>query len=343
MTAFDPKQATLTHTAETPGLLFGSCYDAATGRYYGAGLDAAVYSLDTRAEKPAAEKKWKHHDNYVSALAWLDGTVASASFDRQLVWTQADSGEKLRQVEAHSGWIRDLVVVPSGRLATAGDDMLVKLWDAGTGELVRALEGHARQTPEGFATAIYALAASPDGQLLASGDRIGEVCLWEVESGKLLARLKAPEFYTYDKTKRDRSIGGIRSLVFLTGTRLAIGGLGPVSNVDGFVGPARFEIWDTHAGKRLHRGQDKHHAILEHLEYLPDLELMIGGGGGDAGPFLGFWDLTAEAPLHKAKPKSHIHDFEFDSANVRLLAVGFGGFQIWTFGKPESNPQQPAE
>jgi WD40 repeat protein len=339
MTAFDPKQASLAHTAQTPGLLFGSCYDAATGSYYGAGLDAVVYRLDTRAEKPAAEKKWKHHDSYVSALAWLDGTIVSAGFDRRLVWTRTESGEKLREVEAHAGWIRDLVVVPGGRLATAGDDMLVKLWDAATGELIRTLEGHARQTPEGFAIAIYALAASPDGKLLASGDRIGEVCLWEAESGKLLSRLKAPEFYTYDKTKRDRSIGGIRALLFLPDNRLAIGGLGPVSNVDGFVGPARFEIWDVQAGKLLHRGQDKHHAILEHLEYLPDLDLMIGAGGGDAGPFLGFWDFKSEAPLHKAKPKSHIHHFVSDPANNRLMAVGFGGFQIWSFaGKPESKP-----
>src|SRR4030095_17036469 len=100
--------------------------------------------------------------NYVSALAWLDGVVISAGFDRRLVWTKAETGEQLRELTAHDGWVRDLIVVPAGKLATAGDDMLVKLWDASTGELIRALAGHARQTPEGFATAIYALAASPD-------------------------------------------------------------------------------------------------------------------------------------------------------------------------------------
>ena len=124
-----------------------------------------------------------------------------------------------------------------------------------TGDLVRTFAGHEPKTPEGFATAIYAIAASPDGKYLASGDRIGDVCLFEIETGKLLTRLAAPEFYTYDRQKRDRSIGGIRALRFLPDGRLAIGGLGPVSNVDGFVGPARFEIWDWQAGKMLHRGQ----------------------------------------------------------------------------------------
>ncbi|HZN34773.1 MAG TPA: hypothetical protein VFB80_13185 [Pirellulaceae bacterium] len=340
MTAFDPQRATLQHKAETPGILFASCYDAASGNYYGAGTDGAVYRLATRAEKPAAEKRWRHHDNYVSALGWLDGTVVSTGYDRQLVWTRAESGEKLRSSEAHDGWVRDLALIPArGQIATVGDDLLVKLWDAGSGEPVKTFDGHAKQTPEGFATAIYALAASADGKLLASGDRIGEVCIWELDSGRLAARLKAPEFYTFDPQKRSRSIGGIRALLFLPDGRLAIGGLGPVSNVDGFVGPARFEIWDWQNAKMLHRGQDKHHAILDHLEYLPELSLMIGGGGGDAGPFLGFWNLRSEAPLHKAKPKSHIHHFVFDAASPRILAAGHAGFQIWTFtGEEEKKP-----
>jgi hypothetical protein len=330
MTALDPKQATLLHTAETP-MLFGSCYDAATGNYYGAGLDATVYRLDTRAEKPPAEKKWKHHDNYVSALAWLDGTIVSSGYDGRVIWTRAESGEKIREVKAHDGWIRDLILLPGGKqFATVADDMLLKLWDAGTGDLVKTFDGHERRSPEGFATSIYAVAASLDGKYLASGDRIGHVAVWEIESGKRLTRLAAPEFYTYDRRTRDRSIGGIRALRFLPDGRLAIGGLGPVSNVDGFVGPARFELWNWQAEKMLQRCQDKHHAILDHLEFLPDQNLMIGGGGGDAGPFLGFWEIAAEAPMHKAKPKSHIHQFVCDSAGGRILAVGHSGFQIWS-------------
>ena len=191
MTAFDPKQATLQYTAETP-LLFASCSDAATGRYYGAGIDAAVYALDTRADKPAAQKRWKHHDNYISGLAWLSGTVLSSGYDRRIVWTHA-------------------------------------------------------------------------------------------ESGKLL------------------------------------------------------------------RCQDKHHAILDHLQFLPEQNLMIGGGGGDAGPFLGFWNVEAQpadgvvAPIHKAKPKSHIHHFVFDPAGPRLLAVGHGGFQLWDFSGKEAAQEDKKE
>jgi WD40 repeat protein len=333
----DPKLARLAHTAEVSGILYGACFDAETGNFYGAGADGSVYRIDGRAEKPAAEKKWTHHDNYISALAWHRGTVYSAGYDKRVVWTSAESGEKQREIAAHDGWVRDLALLPGGgHFATAGDDMLVKLWDAKNGELLYSLEGHARQTPEGFATAIYALAASPDGRYLASADRIGEVMIWEIATGTLAAKIKSPEFYTFDPTKRARSIGGIRSLLFLDGGRLVLGGIGPISNVDGFVGPARFEIWDWQAAKRLYRGQDKHNAILDCVLHLPEQDLLIGGGGGDAGPFLGFWNLKDEPPLrelpvHKAKPKAHIQHLAFDPQSQRLLPVGHGGFQIWEF------------
>lgn len=328
----DPKQARLEHECPTPGILFAACFDAATGTLYGAGTDFAVYRVDTKAEKPAAEKKWTYHDSYISSLVWREGIIISGGFDRRLIWTRAESGEKVRELVAHAGWVRDLVLFPgAARLASAGDDMLVKLWDAMSGELVRTFDGHEKQTPEGFATALYAVAASPDGKHLASADRIGHVCLWEVETGKLLTRLKAEAFYTYDAVKRARSIGGIRSLSFLPDGRLVLGGIGQVTNVDGFVGPCRVELWDLQAEKRVYVGLEKHQAILDHVELHRESGLLIGTGGGDAGPIFAIWDLKAEPPVHKAKPKSHIQHFVFDSAGTRLFAVGHGGFQLWTF------------
>ena len=151
----------------------------------------------------------------------------------------------------------------------------------------------------------------------------------ETETGKLVSDFRSPEFYTFDSKQPVRSIGGIRRgpHQFVDDTRLALGGIGPISNVDGFVGPARFEIWDWVAKKRLHRGQDKHHAIIDHLEYAPDWQTLIGAGGGDAGPFLGLWRLDGDAPYHKCQAKQHIHHFVLDAAEKRMPAVGHSGFQ----------------
>jgi len=329
----NPQQAKLQASYAHPGTLYASCYDAEAARLYGAGSDAAIYSVDLSAEKSEAEKKWTHHENYISSLVPCDGMLISGGYDRQLVWTNIESGEKLRSVEAHDGWIRAIALLSDRkRLASIGDDMLVKLWDVESGRLIRFMEGHARKTPEGYATALYALAVSPDGKTLASGDRIGEVVLWETDTGKEISRLQAPVFYTFDSVKRARAIGGIRSLCFSPdGTKLAIGGIGKVSNVDGFVGPCRVEVWDPHAGERKFVGQDGHKAILNHLAFHPEEPLLIGAGGGDSGGILAFWDLESEKPIHKAKPKGHLQHFTFDAECSRILAAGHGGFQVWAF------------
>jgi WD40 repeat protein len=333
----DVKLARLIHTGEAPGILYGSCLDPATGHYYGGGADGHVYRIATRSDQPLAEKSpaeklWKHHENYVAALAWHDGIVISAGYDGKLVWTKADSGEKVREVAAHEAWIRDLVLVGNDRLATVADDMLLKVWNLQTGEPICSLAGHQSHTPEGYLNSLYAVAT--DGKVVASADRTGIVNVWNLKTQKSVARLAAPTFYTFDPEKRARAIGGIRSLCFLAGNRLAIGGIGQISNVDGFVGPCRLEIWDWQTAKRLAVGTDKHQAILNHLEYHPGESLLFAGGGGDGGPLLAFWntaDPKSEAPLHKAKPKSHIQHFTFDPATQQLLAVGHNGFQVWAF------------
>jgi len=325
-----PRHARLEHDCPTSALLLACCYEPKSKTLFGAGLDSAVYAVDPFAEKPAATKRWTHHENYVSALAAHEGVVISSGYDRRLIWTHATTGEKLRQIDAHEGWVRDLTLVGRGEsLATIGDDMQLKLWETSTGKLIRHCDGHEKKTPQGFATALYAVAASADGKLLATGDRLGHVCVWEAETGKRLVRLQAEAFYTFDAVARSRSIGGIRALAFLPDGRLAIGGIGKVTNVDGFVGPCRVEVWNWSTGQRVYLGQDKHQAIFDHLAWHAPSNQLVAAGGGDAGPILASFDLTAEAPVFKAKPKSHIHHFEFDPLGERLWAVGHSGFQLW--------------
>jgi WD40 repeat protein len=68
-----------------------------------------------------------------------------------------------------------------GLIASAGDDQLVNVWDARTGRLLRRLAAHGSR--------VCAVALSPDGRVLASGDANGDVKLWDVESGTELASL----------------------------------------------------------------------------------------------------------------------------------------------------------
>src|SRR5437762_3463064 len=99
---------------------------------------------------------------------------------------------------------------------------------------------------------LFAVAFSADGKHVATGDKVGKVKVWEVESGKPVGEVDAPVMYTWDPVQRLHSIGGIRCLAFSPdGKALAVGGIGKIGNIDHLEGKARVESFDWAAGKRL--------------------------------------------------------------------------------------------
>jgi dipeptidyl aminopeptidase/acylaminoacyl peptidase len=133
-------------------------------------------------------------------LPGLDGNVTALAFDRAGTRLAAAHGEpglggkillaacgkegvtKQTVLEGHTDVIHSLVFSPDGKmLASCGYDRLVKLWDAGTGKLIRDLKDHS--------DAVYGLAFSPDGTLLASGGADRAVKVWDVAAGKRLYTL----------------------------------------------------------------------------------------------------------------------------------------------------------
>ena len=130
-------------------------------------------------------------DPHPSVAFSVDGKVlVSASGHSVRFWDPA-TGKQLRLLKGHRDGVSRVCFSPDGKvLATAGgavlkgededNDTAIRLRDAVSGVELKSLSGHPAQ--------VSALAFSPDGKALASGDAAGNTWLWSVETGTVIRR-----------------------------------------------------------------------------------------------------------------------------------------------------------
>src|SRR5262249_21176275 len=99
------------------------------------------------------------------------------------LWDTAS--RKLLHTLSHQGdekWIFGLCFHPLGEVLASGSyDKTVKLWHAGTGRLLRTLEGHTDR--------ITSVSFSSDGRLIASLGESGDVRVWDPDSSACLVTI----------------------------------------------------------------------------------------------------------------------------------------------------------
>src|SRR5262249_34534113 len=182
---------------------------------------------------------------------------------------------------------------------------------------------HPATTRIGRRNSLYCVAFSPDGKRLATGDRAGTICFWDMKTGKPLHQAIAKTFYSQamsqDKLASEYEWGGVKSLAFSPdGKLLAAGGMGPADQGSaGIDGPMRLEALDAVTGKSLAAFQDASTAkgMLTTMCFLPGTDwLAAAGGGGQAGSAgvgsLWFWNYRQldkdKKPVQPAVHKSEI-------------------------------------
>jgi WD40 repeat protein len=305
-------------------IVFGLARVTGSQRLIFGGSDFQVYDVDFAAEKPEA-KALGGHESYVTGVAVAGKKAISGGYDGKLIWWNLEDGSKLRTVEAHAKWIRRVVATPDGStVASVGDDMIGRLWDAESGTLKHELKGHKEITPHHYPSMMHACAISPDGKFVATGDKVGHIVVWEIASGQSVATMEAPLLYTWDPVQRRHSIGGVRALGFSPdGNLLAAGGIGLIGNIDHLEGPPRVEVFDWRNGQRTHEfSGEGSKGMVERLIFLPDGEKLVSIGGANDG-FVWILDLKTKTVLAQEKAHSHLYDASIGDPAETVFVAGY--------------------
>jgi WD40 repeat protein/serine/threonine protein kinase len=208
-----------------------------------------------------------------------------------------DTGKELFPREGHVAPLNAVAVSPDGRkLASAGEDRVVKVWDLVSGRMLQSFAVHN--------DAVWGLAFDRDGKLLASGSRDGTVALWDVERGTELRALHGhshlPSRVQFSPDGKTLAAGGEQGVV---------------------------TVWDAASG-RPRMPLPGHSGAVRCVAFSRSGNLLAAGGDNKTVLVHDF----AGGGWRTFKTASAVNDVAFSSDGHTLAAVGDGpatAVQVW--------------
>lgn len=125
------------------------------------------------------------HTNNVTCVAITPNgrRGLSGSNDNTIIVWDLKKERKLAILHGHSRPVRAVAITPDGKIGVSGsDDTMIKIWNLDTGTLIATLPGHLSGIES------IALAQTPAGTRVLSGDRKGILILWDLDNQKKIAQ-----------------------------------------------------------------------------------------------------------------------------------------------------------
>ncbi len=267
--------------------------------------DLSKTGLPEGAVNRLGTRQWRHGSRILALAYSPSGRILAAGggADPVRLW-DSDSGVEWPQAreyhpewKARTIWVTAMAWLPhSNVLATAGMSKTIYLW-APTGRKVGELSGHA--------TAVKALASSPNSKLLASGGQDGSLVVWDYDTRAAVAKVAghtdevlalafSPSSNLLASAGGDRTIRlwdantgkpvrqfdglcAVSALVFVDEKTLAAAG-------DDHL----IRLWDVQTGKPL-ATLTGHEGPVVSLHLVPGGRTLLSGGHDQS---MRLWDVT---------------------------------------------------
>ena len=253
-----------------------------------------VYRLNLESGE---HERLYQHESYVSSVAWFgDQRVITTGYDGEVRWFDLGTNALVRRQKIHDFWSWDMALSPdqhwiasvTGQYIAGGykyepqaeREPSIRILSAETGELIRSLS---------HVPSVQAVAISPDSNLVAAGNLMGEVRIYDLNDGSLVAKWTTPDFTSWGVIKSHCYLGGIFSMEFSSdGENLLLAGMGPMRDPMAGNGKQLWQRWNW-SGKepamvdQTHAG-DAGEGLIETIAVHPSASHFVMGGrlrGGD--------------------------------------------------------------
>ena len=266
----------------------------------------------------------EHAEDVTALLFSPDSKVlASGSADNTIRLWNGDTGQLLSfPLKEHTDDVLSVAFSPDSQtLATGSADHTIRLWSATTGQHLATLEEQIEWgvvTHKGHTGDVTALAFSPDGKTLASGDTDNTIRLWDVAVRQ-------------HRTALTGHTDQVTTLTFSRdGTVLASG------SMDNTV-----RLWNTSTGEHLDTLEGHRHEYgVVSLAFTLDGETLASGGTND---IVQLWDgntgqhIDAASFTDKVEATARIQAVTFSRDRTTLASGhagrapnrGFGWTRLW--------------